>query len=67
MGLVPEEIRPEFQEILAELQHSAKPSPFKDVRKIVEADLGAPISGTAVAANGVVYVATMTEIWALGK
>jgi len=43
MGLVPEEVRPEFQKILAELQDSAKPSPFKDVRKIVEADLGEPL------------------------
>ncbi|MEH3054752.1 MAG: AarF/ABC1/UbiB kinase family protein [Patulibacter minatonensis] len=43
MGLVPEEVRPEFQAILAELQHSAKPSPFREVRKIVETDLGAPI------------------------
>ncbi len=43
MGLVPEEVRPEFQKILAELQHSADPAPFKQVKKIVEADLGAPI------------------------
>ncbi len=43
MGLVPEEVRPEFQAILAELQHSAKPSPFRDVKRIVEHDLGAPI------------------------
>jgi predicted unusual protein kinase regulating ubiquinone biosynthesis (AarF/ABC1/UbiB family) len=43
MGLVPEEIRPEFQAILAELQHSAKPSPFRDVKKVIEADLGAPL------------------------
>lgn len=43
MGLVPEEVRPEFQRILAELQHSADPAPFKQVKKTVEADLGAPI------------------------
>lgn len=43
MGLVPEEVRPEFQAILAELQHSAKPSPFREVRKTIEKDLGAPI------------------------
>jgi outer membrane protein assembly factor BamB len=34
---------------------------------LCEADLGAPISGTATVANGVVYVATMKEIWAIGK
>ncbi len=28
LGLVPEELRPEMQEILAELQHSAKPVSF---------------------------------------
>ncbi|MBO9534912.1 MAG: AarF/ABC1/UbiB kinase family protein [Solirubrobacteraceae bacterium] len=39
MGLVPEEVRPEFQKILAELQHSAKPAPFREVRKIIERDL----------------------------
>ena len=43
MGLVPEEIRPEFQKILAELQDSASPAPFKVIRKIVESDLHAPI------------------------
>lgn len=43
MGLVPEEVRPEFQAILAELQHSAKPSPFKEVRRIIERDLGADL------------------------
>lgn len=43
MGLVPEEIRPEFQAILAELQHTAKPAPFKSIRKIVETDLDGPI------------------------
>ncbi|MBJ7470661.1 MAG: AarF/ABC1/UbiB kinase family protein [Solirubrobacteraceae bacterium] len=40
MGLVPEEIRPEFQAILAELQHSAEPAPFKQVKRIIESDLG---------------------------
>jgi outer membrane protein assembly factor BamB len=39
----------------------------RERRVLCEADLGSPISGTAVAANGVVYVATMREIWALGK
>lgn len=40
LGLVPEEIRPEFQRILAQLQDSAKPAPFKTVRKVIEEDLG---------------------------
>jgi outer membrane protein assembly factor BamB len=39
----------------------------REKKVLCETDLGAPISGTAVAANGVVYVATMREIWALGK
>jgi predicted unusual protein kinase regulating ubiquinone biosynthesis (AarF/ABC1/UbiB family) len=40
LGLVPEEIRPQFQEILAVLQHDADPVPFKSIRKVVEDDLG---------------------------
>src|SRR5436309_6308509 len=40
LGLVPEEIRPQFQEILATLQHDAKPVPFKTIRKVIEEDLG---------------------------
>src|SRR5207248_3154236 len=40
LGLVPEEIRPQFQEILAVLQHDADPVPFKSIRKVIEADLG---------------------------
>jgi predicted unusual protein kinase regulating ubiquinone biosynthesis (AarF/ABC1/UbiB family) len=40
LGLVPEEFRPEFQAILAELQHGADPVSFDAVRKVVEADLG---------------------------
>lgn len=44
LGLVPEEVRPEFQQILAELQHSAKPSPFREVQRIIQADLGGEMS-----------------------
>jgi len=40
LGLVPEEIRPQFQEILAVLQHDADPVPFKSIRKVIEQDLG---------------------------
>ena len=40
LGLVPEEIRPEFQAILAELQHGANPVSFPAVRKVIESDLG---------------------------
>ncbi|MGK2938779.1 MAG: ABC1 kinase family protein [Solirubrobacteraceae bacterium] len=40
LGLVPEEIRPEFQEILAQLQQDGKPMPFKQIRKVIEEDLG---------------------------
>ncbi len=39
LGLVPEEIRPQFQEILASLQHDAKPVSFKSIRKVIEEDL----------------------------
>ncbi|WP_158276737.1 ABC1 kinase family protein [Paraconexibacter algicola] len=43
LGLVPEEIRPEFQEILATLQQGADPVPFRAIRKVVEEDLEAAI------------------------
>jgi predicted unusual protein kinase regulating ubiquinone biosynthesis (AarF/ABC1/UbiB family) len=44
LGLVPEEIRPQFQEILASLQHDAKPVPFKAIEKVVREDLEGPLS-----------------------
>ncbi|MBJ7329234.1 MAG: AarF/ABC1/UbiB kinase family protein [Solirubrobacteraceae bacterium] len=44
LGLVPEEIRPEFQEILAQLQQGAKPVSFKAIRKVIEEDLGEKLS-----------------------
>src|SRR3954464_7966569 len=40
LGLVPEEIRPGFQAILAELQHSAEPVSAKAIRGVIEEDLG---------------------------
>jgi len=43
LGLVPEEVRPEFQEILAALQHSARPVPFRAIRKVIEDDLEEPL------------------------
>jgi predicted unusual protein kinase regulating ubiquinone biosynthesis (AarF/ABC1/UbiB family) len=70
MGLVPEAIRPEFQAILAELQQSATPAPFKAVKKIIEADLGATISESfasfdeqafAAASIGQVHRATLHD------
>jgi predicted unusual protein kinase regulating ubiquinone biosynthesis (AarF/ABC1/UbiB family) len=39
LGLVPEEIRPQFQEILAQLQTNAKPVSFKAIRRVIEEDL----------------------------
>src|SRR5687768_3109369 len=44
LGLVPEEIRPEFQAILAELQQGAEPVSAQAIRGVVEDDLGAPIA-----------------------
>ncbi|MHB1835585.1 MAG: ABC1 kinase family protein [Solirubrobacteraceae bacterium] len=44
LGLVPEEVRPEFQAILATLQQDAKPIAFRAIRKVIEEDLEAPLS-----------------------
>lgn len=44
LGLVPEEVRPEFQEILATLQQNADPVSFKAIKKVVEDDLGEKLS-----------------------
>src|SRR3954468_1805677 len=43
LGLVPEEIRPEFQAILAQLQHSAEPVSAQAIRGVIEEDLGEPV------------------------
>jgi predicted unusual protein kinase regulating ubiquinone biosynthesis (AarF/ABC1/UbiB family) len=40
LGMVPEEIRPEFQAILAQLQQGADPVSFKALTKVIESDLG---------------------------
>jgi predicted unusual protein kinase regulating ubiquinone biosynthesis (AarF/ABC1/UbiB family) len=44
LGLVPEEQRAEFQAKLAKLQAGAKPHPFKEIRTVVEQDLGERLS-----------------------
>jgi predicted unusual protein kinase regulating ubiquinone biosynthesis (AarF/ABC1/UbiB family) len=44
LGLVPEEVRPEFQAILASLQQDAEPVAFDAIKKVIEADLGAELS-----------------------
>ena len=44
LGLVPESVRPEFQEILASLQQNAEPVSFKAIRRVVEEDLEGKLS-----------------------
>lgn len=70
LGLVPEELRPEMQEILAELQHSAEPVSFEAIRKVAEADLGQPLAAAfadfdeeplAAASIGQVHRATLSD------
>lgn len=39
LGMVPEEVRPQFQEILASLQQGADPVSFKAITKVIESDL----------------------------
>jgi predicted unusual protein kinase regulating ubiquinone biosynthesis (AarF/ABC1/UbiB family) len=40
LGLVPEEVRPQWQEILSTLQQGAEPVSFKAITKVIESDLG---------------------------
>ena len=70
LGLVPEEIRPEFQMILAELQQGADPVSAKAIRGVIEEDLGEPTSKLfadfddepiAAASIGQVHRATTTD------
>src|SRR4051794_10553679 len=44
LGLVPEEIRPEFRATLAELKHGAEPVSAKAIHGVIKEDLGAPVS-----------------------
>jgi predicted unusual protein kinase regulating ubiquinone biosynthesis (AarF/ABC1/UbiB family) len=70
LGLVPEEIRPQFQEILAALQQDAKPVSFKAISKVVEDELGEPLKDAfaefdeepiAAASIGQVHRATLHD------
>jgi predicted unusual protein kinase regulating ubiquinone biosynthesis (AarF/ABC1/UbiB family) len=69
-GVVPEPYREEFQAKLAKLQNMAPNVPFKDMRKVIEQDLGAKLSevfsefdeeAIAAASIGQVYRATLRE------
>ena len=68
MGLVPEEHREEFQRELAKLRDAAPTVSFKQMRRVIEEDLEAPISDVfssfdeepiAAASIGQVYRATL--------
>jgi predicted unusual protein kinase regulating ubiquinone biosynthesis (AarF/ABC1/UbiB family) len=70
LGLVPEEIRPQFQEILAALQTNAKPVSFKAIRKVIEEDMGEKLGAVfadfdeepiAAASIGQVHRATLDD------
>lgn len=70
LGMVPEEIRPEFQEILAQLQQGADPVSFKAMTKVIESDLGEKLKDVfadidpepvAAASIGQVHRATLLD------
>jgi predicted unusual protein kinase regulating ubiquinone biosynthesis (AarF/ABC1/UbiB family) len=70
VGLVPEEYREEFQHELAKLRDAAPTVSFKQMRKVIEADLEEPIKSVfagfdeepiAAASIGQVYRATLRE------
>ncbi|WP_354700836.1 hypothetical protein DSM112329_01128 [Paraconexibacter sp. AEG42_29] len=70
LGMVPEEIRPEFQAILAQLQQGADPVSFKAMTKVIESDLGAKLKDVfadidpepiAAASIGQVHRATLHD------
>ncbi len=70
VGMVPDDQREEFQAKLAKLQASAEPRPFKDIRKVVEQDLGGKLKDEfadfseaplAAASIGQVHRATLLD------
>jgi predicted unusual protein kinase regulating ubiquinone biosynthesis (AarF/ABC1/UbiB family) len=70
LGMVPEDVRDEFQAILAQLQDSAEPVPFKAVQRVVEEDLGERLGSVfsefsdepiAAASIGQVHRATLRD------
>jgi predicted unusual protein kinase regulating ubiquinone biosynthesis (AarF/ABC1/UbiB family) len=70
VGMVPEDFREEFQAKLSKLQAAAEPRPFKDMKKVIEQDLGSKIGAVfsdfdeepiAAASIGQVYRATLKD------
>jgi predicted unusual protein kinase regulating ubiquinone biosynthesis (AarF/ABC1/UbiB family) len=70
LGLVPEDVRDEFQAILAQLQHDADPVSFRAIEGVVEEDLGERMSRlfadvdpepVAAASIGQVHRATLRD------